>query len=135
MSRNEFQWPIRVYYEDTDAAGIVYYANYLRFLERARTEWLRSLGWSQHKMMQEKLAFVVAEVQAKYMRPAHLDDELIVHCWMENLKRASLEFCQEVRRGDEILLKGKIRVGCVNTEKLKPTPIPAELIEQLENKN
>lgn len=134
MSRNEFQWPIRVYYEDTDAAGIVYYANYLRFLERARTEWLRSLGWSQHKMMQEKLAFVVAEVQAKYQRPAHLDDELIVRCWIENLRRASLEFCQEVLRGDEILLKGKIRVGCVNTEKMKPAPIPAELIEQLENK-
>ena len=92
-----FQWPVRVYYEDTDAQGVVYYANYFRFLERARTEWLRSLGVDMAALMaEERRIFVVAEVQAKFLAPAGLNDQLIVTARLTNLTRVSFDIEQNI---------------------------------------
>ncbi len=125
------QLPIRIYYEDTDAGGIVYYANYLRFLERARTEMLRSLGVSQHALMQQQIAFAVRSVQAEYLKPARLDDALVVHSRIESLGRAQLMFAQCIKRGEDVLLDAKIRVACIDPVAGKPIPMPRDLHAQL----
>ena len=119
----------RVYYEDTDAGGIVYYVNYLKFMERARTERLRSLGFAQSQLAGEDLLFVVHSSQARYHAPARLDDELLVSAEVVEIKRASLRFEQQVRRaGDAVLLcEGQFVVACVRAESLKPRPIPEAL--------
>jgi 4-hydroxybenzoyl-CoA thioesterase len=119
----------RVYYEDTDAGGIVYYVNYLKFMERARTERLRSLGFAQSQLAGEDLLFVVHSSQARYHAPARLDDELLVSAEVVEIKRASLRFEQQVRRaGDGVLLcEGQFVVACVRAESLKPRPIPEAL--------
>ncbi len=120
--------PIRVYYEDTDAAGVVYYANYLRFCERARTEWLRALGFEQSRMLAERaIAFVVKRVEADYRLPARLDDELAVHTRVAELGRASLTFVQEVRRREELLFNARVLIACIDTGRGKPCAIPADL--------
>lgn len=132
MDKNHFDWPVRVYYEDTDAAGVVYYANYLRFLERTRTEWLRSLGWEQKKMRTELgMIFVVADVSARYRKPALLDDSLIVRCTLGEVRKASLTFIQDVMRGDEVLVHAEVRCGCLNAETMRPSAMPQTLLEQL----
>lgn len=132
MDKNHFDWPVRVYYEDTDAAGVVYYANYLRFLERARTEWLRSLGWEQKKMRNELgMIFVVADVSARYRKPALLDDALVVRCSLGEVRKASLTFIQDVMRGDEVLVHAEVRCGCLNAETMRPAAMPQTLLEQL----
>lgn len=128
--------PLRVYYEDTDAAGVVYYANYLRFCERARTEWLRSLGFGQQALLAESgIAFVVRSVQADYFRPARLDDTLEVHTRVNSLRRASIVFHQEVRRRDEDapLFSAQILVACIDWERQKPVSIPPHLHHRLES--
>jgi 4-hydroxybenzoyl-CoA thioesterase len=119
----------RVYYEDTDAGGIVYYVNYLKFMERARTERLRELGFAQFSMAQENLLFVVHSSEARYHKPARLDDELLVSAEVIELNRASLRFKQEVRRAaDETLLcEGQFLVACVRADSLKPRAIPEAL--------
>ncbi|MCQ2028496.1 tol-pal system-associated acyl-CoA thioesterase [Stutzerimonas zhaodongensis] len=119
----------RVYYEDTDAGGIVYYVNYLKFMERARTERLRSLGFAQSQLVGEDLLFVVHSSEARYHAPARLDDELLVTAEVIGLKRASLRFKQQVRRAkdDLLLCEGQFVVACVRTESLKPRPIPEAL--------
>ena len=119
----------RVYYEDTDAGGIVYYVNYLKFMERARTERLRELGFAQSSMAQENLLFVVHSSEARYHKPARLDDELLVSAEVIELNRASLRFKQEVRRvADETLLcEGQFLVACVRADSLKPRAIPEAL--------
>lgn len=119
----------RVYYEDTDAGGIVYYVNYLKFMERARTECLRDLGFAQSTLAGEGLLFVVHSAQARYHAPARLDDELLVSAQVIELNRASLRFRQQVRRAvdDVLLCEGQFLVACVRADNLKPRAIPQAL--------
>lgn len=123
-----FVHPVTVYYEDTDAAGVVYYANYLRFCERARTEALRTLGYEQQRLMQEQaLGFVVSHVSADYLAPARLDDSLQVISRISKVGRASLTFLQEIVRDTERLFSSSIIIACLDMTKQRPTAIPAEL--------
>lgn len=130
-----FQFPVRVYWEDTDAGGIVFYANYLKFFERARTEWLRHLGLEQHQLKQDTGGmFVVIDTQLKYHRPAQLDDLLHVSADMQDKGRASLVIAQQAWRpendgGKTLLCEGTIRIGWVNAAKMKPERIPSTLLE------
>ena len=120
----------RVYYEDTDAAGIVYYANYLRFLERGRTEFLRALGQQQSALMIRRIAFAVRSVQAEYLKPAKLDDEILVDTAVASVGRAQLVFAQRVSRDAETLLEATIRVACMDPERGRPVAMPRELYAQ-----
>lgn len=124
-----FRHHCRVYYEDTDAGGIVYYVNYLKFMERARTERLRHLGYAQSQLAGENLLFVVHSAEARYHAPAKLDDEIFVTAEVVELNRASLRFRQQVRRTtDEALLcEGRFVVACVRADNLKPCAIPEAL--------
>lgn len=122
---------LRVYYEDTDAAGIVYYANYFRYIERGRTEFLRAMGHDQNRLMQEGVAFAVRSAAAEYLKPARLDDLLTVETAIAELGRAQLVFAQQVRRGGELLLDAKIRVACIDPARGKPIPIPRSIHGQL----
>lgn len=127
-----FVWPVRVYWEDTDAGGVVYYANYLRFLERARSEWLRHLGIEQTELARrDGVVFVVRHVSADYLRPARFDDLLAVHCQVEELGRASLVMAQEVRRGEERLLAARVRIACVEQIGFRPAKIPPHVMDRL----
>jgi acyl-CoA thioester hydrolase len=126
-----FQIGIRVYYEDTDAAGIVYYASYLRFIERGRTEFLRGLGHDQNLLMQEGIAFAVRSVSAEFLKPAKLDDLLAVETTIESLGRAQVTFVQRVLRDTELLLDAKIRVVCIDPVRGKPIPMPRRIHAQL----
>jgi acyl-CoA thioester hydrolase len=120
--------PLRVYWEDTDASGVVYHANYLRWFERARTEWLRALGYSQDRLMTEVgIAFTVASIEILYRRPARLDDQIEVFTSIAELKNVSLIFSQVLRRveaPDEILAKASVRVACVDAKTFMPRRIP-----------
>ena len=131
-----FEFPIRVYWEDTDAGGIVFYANYLKFFERARTEWLRSLGIGQQALREATGGmFVVSETQLKYHRPARLDDELIVTAALQESGRASLTIAQQAYRptaaGPELLCEGTIRIGWVDAATMKPARIPTSVLNVL----
>ncbi len=129
-----FEFPIRIYWEDTDAGGIVFYANYLKFFERARTEWLRALGVSQqHLREREGGMFVVSETSVKYHRPARLDDELIVTASLQQTGRAALLIEQQAthRASGTLLCNGSIRIGWVDAQTLKPGRIPAAIIERM----
>lgn len=120
-----FSVPVRVYWEDTDAGGIVFYANYLKFFERARTEWLRAAGVEQQRLREETgLMFVVAETQLRYLAPARLDDLLTLTVEPRPAGRASLVVRQRALRGDTLLAEGEIRIGCVRAEDLKPQRLP-----------
>lgn len=123
--------PLRIYYEDTDAAGIVYYANYFRFLERGRTEFLRTLGQHQHALMKDGIAFAVRSVSAEFLKPARLDDLLTIETAIESLGKAQLLFSQCIRRNEELLLDAKIRVACIDPLRGKPMAMPRALHEQL----
>lgn len=123
-----FVWQVRVYYEDTDAAGVVYYANYLRFCERARTEALRSLGCEQRTLMLEHgLGFVVKSVAVDYLKPARLDDALVVRSHIVQLGGASLTFAQSILRGAELLLTSRIIIACIDLARQRPASLPPEL--------
>ena len=129
---NNFDWPVRVYWEDTDAGGVVYYANYLKFLERARTEWLSTLGLEQDQLATEAgVLFVVRRVEADYLRPARFNDRLRVSSRLAELGRASLVMEQEVLRGDERLLAARVQVACVEPAGFRPARIPAFVSERL----
>ena len=132
-----FEWPLRVYWEDTDAGGIVFYANYLKFFERSRTEWLRSLGIEQQRLKDSTGGmFVVSDTQIRYHRPARLDDELIVTACMVETGRASLIIRQQALLKTEqvagqsplLLCEGTIRIGWVEAASLKPARIPESII-------
>jgi len=130
-----FTWPVRVYWEDTDAGGIVFYANYLKFFERARTEWLRSLGVAQGTLKQDSGGmFVVSETSVRYLAPARLDDELLVTAQLEAGGRASLIIAQEARRGGTLLAVGTIRIGWVDAATLRPARIPDAILAVLQQK-
>jgi acyl-CoA thioester hydrolase len=128
-----FTWPVRIYWEDTDAGGVVYHASYLRFLERARTEWLRSLGVQQSRVQEESgLAFLVREMQLDFLKAALLDDELLVTVEVKERRAASILFAQSISRADGTeLLRAVVRVACVDTRRMRPAPIPAGLIPGL----
>jgi acyl-CoA thioester hydrolase len=123
-----FEWPVRVYWEDTDAGGVVYYANYLRFLERARTEWLRSLGYSQHSLAADPgILFMVVNLNIEYLRPARLDDALRVTCAPERDGRVTLRVRQQILRDvpqHEPLIAAELRVACLDARTLRPRRIP-----------
>ena len=130
--RATFSFPVRVYWEDTDAGGIVFYANYLKFFERARTEWLRSLGVEQQQLKDQIGGmFVVAETNVRYLRPARLDDELMVTATLEKSGRASLTIWQQVFLKNTLLCEGSIRIGWVTAVDLQPNRIPLNIIESL----
>jgi acyl-CoA thioester hydrolase len=127
-----FEHPIRVYWEDTDAGGIVFYANYLKFFERARTEWLRALGIGQHALREETGGmFVVSETTIKYHRPAKLDDQLRVTATLAEGGRASLVIAQQAWLGDTLLCEGTIRIGWVDATTMKPARILSSVLERL----
>ena len=120
-----FSHCVRVYWEDTDAGGIVFYANHLKYLERARTEWLRSLGWSQSELRDRLgVLFVVSEANLRYRQPAHLDDELDVSVSVAQLPRATIRLQQQVRRGAELLVEAGIALACVDAGSLRVRRIP-----------
>ncbi len=133
-----FSWSARVYWEDTDGGGIVYYANYLRFLERARTEWLRSLGHSQQELAQTTgILFAVAGLSVEYRRPARLDDELTITCEPRSERATVMRFLQRIYRGsspgaaDSLLVEADVRVVCVDRTTLKPKRLPDFLVDAL----
>ena len=125
----DFSATMRIYWEDTDAAGIVFYANYLKFFERARTEWLRGLGFAQEALRRDAgIAFVVSETSLRYRRPARLDDLIDVSVAVVHLGQASLLIAQEARRADELLADGTIRIGCVELGTFRPCRIPNDIL-------
>jgi len=130
-----FRHPIRVYWEDTDAGGVVFYANYLKFFERARTEWLRCLGFSQQQMLQhDGVMFVVTDTALRYRRAARLDDRLDITVHLLQAGRASLHITQQALRGTELLAEGEIRIACVHhtaDEPFRPSRIPAAILQKL----
>ena len=137
-----FQWNIRVYWEDTDAGGIVFYANYLKFFERSRTEWLRSLGVQQQSLKDSTgCMFVVTDATLRYLRPARLDDELLVTASMIEMGRASMTIRQQALLKSEhadprpatLLCEGTIRISWVHGASVKPRRIPASILDSLKN--
>ena len=129
--RASFSWPIRVYYEDTDAGGVVYHANYLRYLERARTEWLRSHGVMQSELSRERgIVFAVAAIEIRFLAPARLDDALIATCVLEERRAASLRFTQLLLRTTDnaSLIHARVRAACLDATSFRPRPIPDDLI-------
>jgi acyl-CoA thioester hydrolase len=135
LPRASFKWNVRVYYEDTDLGGVVYHANYLRFLERARTEWLRSLGFEQDTLRDRlKVQFVVVEAKIGFRRPARFNDELLVSVEVREIGRASIVFDQDIHaaaaRHAEIC-RAEIRVACIDSGNFKPKSLPPELLTEL----
>jgi acyl-CoA thioester hydrolase len=125
---------LRVYWEDTDAGGVVYYANYLKFFERARTEWLRALGIEKQALREQIGAmFVVADVQVRYLAPARLDDLLRVTVKLLVNRQASLQIEQQAWRGETLLAEGSVRVGCVDANTLRPRRMPAAVLDAIES--
>ncbi|HWT14526.1 MAG TPA: tol-pal system-associated acyl-CoA thioesterase [Patescibacteria group bacterium] len=128
-----FTWPVRVYYEDTDAGGVVYHARYLHFLERARTEWLRSIGVDQSRLKRDRgLVFVVSRVSLSFRRPAKLDDTLLASCVLIERRGASLRFTQELRMAGsgELLLDADVLAACVNADTFRPAALPRDLFPE-----
>lgn len=138
-TREPFSWTVRVYYEDTDASRVAYHAAYVRYFERARTEWLRALGFSQHALHDQLgVVFTVAGIEVDFLRPARLDDELRVTVSVEQVRGASLVFRQDISRpepgqGALVLARAKVRVGCVNFESFRPCPLPEAFANLLKN--
>lgn len=134
----QFLWPIRVYYEDTDSGGVVYYANYLKFMERARTEWLRKHGFEQDKLIEtDNILFAVRKAEVDFKLPARFNQSLQVASQIEQFGRASLTFRQEVALLPEnkTLCSGLIKVACLNASSFKPCAIPERIIRELKIDN
>lgn len=131
MTAMEFSLPVRVYMEDTDAGGIVYYVNYLKFMERARTEFMRQLGFGKDWIFSHDLMFVVRDVSVRYRRPARLDDALSATARVLRIGGASLLLHQAVRRGDEELASGEIGLACVARDGVRPQRLPQEMLTAL----
>jgi acyl-CoA thioester hydrolase len=125
----DFSWPVRVYFEDTDAGGIVYHAQYLLFLERARTEWLRNLGFNQSELKLQGTLFVVRDMAIKWIDPARLDDELIVHVSIERINKASLIMEQVIMCGNIKKLTARVTIACLDGVNMKPTAIPKNIVK------
>jgi acyl-CoA thioester hydrolase len=136
-NQTRFFWPVRVYYEDTDAGGVVYYANYLKFFERARTERLRALGYEQDELrIREGILFAVKSVRVDYLKPARFNEALLVTAEVREIKRASLLFAQEIRRGGasgEKVCEAVVRVACLTQGDMRPTAIPDYLLQRIKD--
>lgn len=131
-SVSDFSFPVRVYYEDTDAGGVVYHANYLKFFERARTELLRHLGFSQPELRSiQKVIFVVRSLQIKYLQPAVFDELLQVQTHVTQKGRSAMMFDQSLQRGEQTLTRASVEVVCVSTETFKPVAIPSSIIAKM----
>lgn len=129
-----FVFPVRVYYEDTDAGGVVYHSQYLNFMERARTEWLRAAGFVQSTLKdQEQVLFVVHSMQLQFKKPAKLDDALSVVSQLSEMGRGSFSCRQQIMRDDLVLIEAEVKVACVNSNTFKPTAIPARIKVALES--
>ncbi len=128
---NTFNWNVRVYYEDTDAGGVVFYASYLKFLERSRTEWLRATGVSRQDMADLNVMFVVTNVTIDYLTAAKLDDELKLTLTVLKLRHASVEFLQQVWRDSELLTSASVKVACVDVQNIRPCVLPPMIWEKL----
>lgn len=127
-----FSWPVRVYYEDTDAGGVVYYANYLKFAERARTEWLRMHGYEQTDLAQQHgVIFVVRSVSIDYLKPARFNDTLQVSVELIKVGAGQIDLAQRVTRGDELIARAAVKVVCVGTSSMRPTRIPQSLATRI----
>jgi acyl-CoA thioester hydrolase len=127
-----FHWRVRVYYEDTDAAGVVYYANYLKFLERARTEWLRAAGFEQTALRDDHgIVFVVRSLAIEYAAPAQFNDALEISVALENARGSVIELVQTVCRDGRPLVTASVKIACVNTPSFKPVRIPKPILEKL----
>jgi acyl-CoA thioester hydrolase len=125
MERLIFEWNVRVYFEDTDSGGVVYHANYLKFMERARTEWLRSLGLNQIKLKKEdKVMFVVRKIDIQYRMPSRFDDELLLQTECFKITDYSIMLKQNILRDKQIITEGKVEIVCINSDLFKPVRIP-----------
>jgi acyl-CoA thioester hydrolase len=134
LARHRFALPVRVYYQDTDAGGVVFHARYVNFFERARTEWLRGIGFSVRELAeQEKVLFIVRELHVRYLKPAVLDDELGVTTAIEHLGFVSLTLEQRVMRGAEMLVHASVNLACVSADELKPVRVPPHVRTALED--
>jgi 4-hydroxybenzoyl-CoA thioesterase len=133
MTAAAFRLPVRVYIEDSDAGGIVYYVNYLKFMERARTEWLRTIGYQHYALAEQDFLFVVHSCAVRYHRPARVDDLLEVSAGLVRLGKATLGFSQKVWRADELLCEAEVRVACVSATGIRPRPMPEALYRNLKN--
>ncbi len=131
-NENVFLWPVRIYYEDTDSGGVVYYANYLKFMERARTEWLREEGFEQDELIaNDNVIFAVRSVQADYLSPAKFNDELLIYTKVIKKGKASITVEQVVKRDDTLLCKGVIKIACLNASDFKPAVLPNSLYNKI----
>lgn len=129
-----FQWPVRVYWEDTDAGGVVYHAQYLAFMERARSEWMRAIGHGQELLRErDGLVFVVRAMQVDFRSPARLDDALQVSVELRECRRASLLLRQEIRRDGALLVDGEVRIAALAAATFRPSALPPALFEQLKS--
>ncbi len=130
-SESQFIWPLRIYYEDTDVGGIVYHANYLKYFERARTEWLRSIGVDLVSLSKQDVSFAIRSAEIEYLRPCFLNDAMQIHTSLERCGGASLTFYQILKRDNEIVAVARILVACVQGSSLKPMRVPKNIIEGL----
>ncbi|SEO96743.1 acyl-CoA thioester hydrolase [Aquisalimonas asiatica] len=136
MNVTKFRWPIRVYYEDTDAGGVVYHANYLKFFERARTEWLRALGFEQDRLRDEHgLVFVVHDMNLRFHQPARFNDQLVVTCDVRQARGASMTFHQEILAADQDtrLCDAGLTVACIDNRAFRPRPIPKMIRAEMQH--
>ena len=130
MTAQSFNWPIRVYYEDTDAGGVVYHSQYLNFLERARTEWLRHFGFEQTDLRDNlNVIIVVHSLQIAFKKPAKFNDLLVVKCQLIALGNSSWQCAQTIVKGDEVLIEAQVKVAFINSISFKPTRIPAAILQ------
>ena len=128
-----YSFPVRVYFENTDAGGVVYHGEYLKFLERARTEWLRHLGFDHQWLARNhRVVFIVTAIAIDFHKPARLDDTLAVSVQLESLGKARCVFAQEIRREDDLLVKAKVTVACVTGDQFKPVEVPEPLRRKME---
>lgn len=135
MNTTSFHFPVRIYYEDTDSGGVVYYANYLKYMERARTEWLRSLGFEQDRMIEDDgVIFAVRSVAVDYNSPARFNDKLEVVTSPQKVGRASLSLRQEIYRSGEerLLCGGTVKIASLNSETFKPVSLPEKLYKKIQ---
>lgn len=130
---SEFQWPIRVYYEDTDSGGVVYHSNYLNFMERARTEWLRSLGFEQDELIaKHQCIFAVHSIQLNFRKPARFNEALVVRSHIVRVAGASLDFEQKIYRDNELLCEATVKVACLDANRFRPRSIPSFILTEIQ---
>jgi acyl-CoA thioester hydrolase len=128
-----FEWPVRVYYEDTDSGGVVYHANYLKFMERARTEWLRHLGFEQDELREKyHCLFAVHSMQLNFRQPARFNDELLVRSSVSHVRGASMQFEQIIQRKSEIVCDATVKIACLNVTEFKACAIPSFILSEMQ---